>query len=139
MCTALYRLRANNGARFIHISFGSWDHHGNIYNPNTNLQLMSRQFDAGIGALIQDLKNDGSFANTMIVAFGEFGRTVGPLNQNNGRDHHVQQSAMFAGAQIQGGPAIAPTNPLRDDLADPGRAQPRAISPEASEATRYSA
>jgi Protein of unknown function (DUF1501) len=137
--TARNLLRANNGARFIQISFGSWDHHGNIYTPNTNLQSMARQFDAGIAALIQDLKNDGNFGNTMIVAFGEFGRTVGPLNQNAGRDHHVQQAAMFAGAQVKGGQAIGATNAAGDDVSDPGWSQQRYIWPEDIEATIYSA
>jgi hypothetical protein len=137
--TARNLLRANNGARFIQISFGSWDHHGNIYSPNTNLQLMSKQFDSGLAALIQDLKNDGTWANTMIVAFGEFGRTVGPLNQNAGRDHHIQQSAMFAGAQIKGGRSIGVTNAAGDDVTDPGWSQARYIWPEDIEATIYSA
>jgi len=132
-------LRANIGARFIQISFGSWDHHGNIYAPNTNLQLLSRQFDAGLGALIGDLKNDGSFDSTLIVAVGEFGRTVGPLNQNNGRDHHLQQSALFTGAGIKGGRAIGATNDLGDTVVDPGWAADRNIWPEDVEATIYSA
>jgi hypothetical protein len=132
-------LRLNIGARFIQISFGSWDHHGNIYAPNANLQLLSRQFDAGLGALIQDLKNDGSFDSTLIAAFGEFGRTVGPLNQNNGRDHHLQQAALFAGAGIRGGRAIGQTSALGDSIADPGFSAGRNIWPEDIEATIYSA
>jgi uncharacterized protein (DUF1501 family) len=48
--------------------------------------------------LIADLKQDGTLDQTLIVALGEFGRTVGPLNTNNGRDHHPQQTALFAGA-----------------------------------------
>jgi len=132
-------LRAIIGALFIQISFGSWDHHGNIYAPNTNLQLLSRQFDAGLSALISDLKNDGSFDSTLIVAMGEFGRTVGPLNQNNGRDHHAQQAAMFAGAGIRGGRAIGQTNDLGDTVVDPGFSAGRYIWPEDIEATIYSA
>jgi len=132
-------LRAGIGARFIQISFGSWDHHGNIYAPNTNLQLLSRQFDAGLGALISDLKIDGTFDSTLIVAVGEFGRTVGVLNQNAGRDHHLQQSALFAGAKIKGGRAIGTTNALGDTVVDPGWSAGRNIWPEDIEATIYSA
>ena len=137
--TARNLLRAKNGARFIQISFGSWDHHGNIYAPNTNLQSMAKQFDSGLGALMADLKADGNFDNTLIVAFGEFGRTVGVLNQNSGRDHHVQQSAMFAGGKVQGGRAIGTTNALGDDVTDAGWSQSRYIWPEDIEATIYSA
>jgi hypothetical protein len=139
-CVVARNLIKNNvGARFIQITFGSWDHHTNIYAPNANLQLMARQFDAGLGALINDLKNDGTFDSTLIVAVGEFGRTVGPLTQNSGRDHHVQQSALFAGAGIRGGRAIGQTNDAGDQVADPGWSAGRNAWPEDIEATIYSA
>jgi len=38
---------------------------------------MARQFDNGLGALMADLRSDGSLDNTLIVAWAEFGRTVG--------------------------------------------------------------
>ncbi len=132
-------LRANLGTRFIQISFGSWDHHVNIYAPNTNLQSMARQFDAGLGALIADLKRDGTLDQTLIVALGEFGRTVGPLNQNNGRDHHLQQSALFAGAKIRGMRAVGATDSIGASIADPGWHMGREVKPEDIEATIYSA
>jgi hypothetical protein len=137
--TARNLLRAKNGARFVQISFGSWDHHTNIYAPNTNLQSMARQFDNGLGALIADLKSDGSLDNTLIVAMGEFGRTVGPLNVNNGRDHHPQQSVLFAGAQVRGKRAIGSTDATGGMIADPGWSRQREIHPEDIEATIYSA
>jgi hypothetical protein len=56
---------------------------------------------------------DGSFDQTLIVAQGEFGRTTGPPNSNAGRDHFLQQTALFAGAGIQGGRAIGKTDTLR--------------------------
>lgn len=132
-------IRSDVGAKFIQISFGSWDHHGNIYAPNANLQLMSRQFDAGLAALINDLKNDGSFGSTLIIAMGEFGRTVGPVTANNGRDHHLQQSALLTGAGIRGGRAIGSTNAAGDNVAEPGWSANRTIWPEDIEATIYSA
>ena len=124
--TARNLLRAKLGTRFIQISFGSWDHHVNIYAPNANLQSMARQFDAGLGALIADLKQDGSLDQTLIVAMGEFGRTVGSLNQSSGRDHHVQQTALFAGAGVRGMRAIGSTDSTGAAIADPGwSARPR--------------
>src|SRR5712692_5487710 len=137
--TARNLIRSNVGARFIQISFGSWDHHTNIYQPNANLQLMSRLFDAGVGALIADLKRDGNFDSTLIVAVGEFGRTVGPITQNSGRDHHLQQAALLAGAGIRGGRAIGSTTPAGDQVDDPGWSGGRNIWPEDIEATIYSA
>ena len=137
--TARNLLKSSLGTRFIQITFGSWDHHSNIYQPNANLQLMSRQFDAGLSQLISDLKSDGNFGNTLIVAAGEFGRTVGAVTANNGRDHHVQQSAVFAGAGIKGGQAIGSTVAAGDAIADPGWSAGRNAWPEDIEATIYSA
>jgi uncharacterized protein (DUF1501 family) len=90
-------LARGHGTRFIQISFGSWDFHSNLYSQ---LIPMAAQFDAGLGALLADLKTDGLLNETLIVAQGEFGRTVGPLNRNSGRDHYQQQAVLFAGARI---------------------------------------
>ncbi|MBV8817300.1 MAG: DUF1501 domain-containing protein [Acidobacteriaceae bacterium] len=132
-------VRANLGTRFVQISFGSWDHHVNIYAPNTNLQLMSKQFDAGLGQLITDLKSDGTLDSTLIVALGEFGRTTGALNTNAGRDHLPQQTALFAGAKVTGGKVIGSTDATGSNIADPGWSRQREIRPEDLEATIYSA
>ena len=86
-----------------------------------------------------DLRSDGSLDNTLIVAMGEFGRTVGPLNVNSGRDHHPQQSVLMAGAQIHGKRAIGSTDPTGGIIADPGWYRQREIRPEDIEATIYSA
>lgn len=137
--TARNLLRANMGTRFIQITFGSWDHHSNIYQPNANLQSMTRQFDSGLGQLIADLKQDGTLDETLIVAIGEFGRTVGALNTTSGRDHHPQQSALFAGAKVSGKKVIGSTNDTGSDIVDPGWSRNREIRPEDLEATIYSA
>jgi hypothetical protein len=137
--TARNLLRSNLGTRFIQISFGSWDHHVNIYAPNSNLQSMAKQFDSGLGSLIADLKADGTLDQTLIVAMGEFGRTVGPLNQNAGRDHHLQQTAFFAGAKVRGMQAIGVTDSTGAAVKDPGWSRGRERKPEEIEATIYSA
>ena len=137
--TARNVLWADLGTRYVQITLGGWDNHQNIYAPNATLQLISRQFDAGLGALIADLKQDGSLDQTLIVAMGEFGRTVGNVNQNGGRDHHPQQTALFAGARIRGMRAIGSTNSSGSDVADPGWSRNREIKPEDIEATIYSA
>jgi hypothetical protein len=137
--TARNLIRADLGTRFIQISFGTWDHHTSIYAPNANLQAMSRQFDAAFGQLLADLKQDGLLDQTLVLALGEFGRTVGPLNANGGRDHHVQQTVVFAGAGIRGMRAIGSTNALGSDIAEPGWSRNREVKPEDIEATIYSA
>jgi hypothetical protein len=132
-------IRANLGTRFVQISLGGWDHHSNIYAPNANLQNSARVFDNGLGRLIDQLRQDGLLDETLILAMGEFGRTVGPLNAANGRDHHLQQSVLVAGAGISGGRAIGATDSTGADIADPGWSMDREIRPEDIEATIYSA
>ena len=132
-------LRARLGTRFIQIGIGGWDNHVNIYQPNAALTSVARQFDNGLGTLIADLKSDGLLDSTLIVAMGEFGRTVGPLNSQAGRDHYVQQAALFAGAGIRGRRAIGATDSRGAVTLEPGWSANRPIKPEDIEATIYSA
>jgi hypothetical protein len=137
--TARNLIRADMGTRFIQINFGSWDHHTNIYVPNTQLTPMAKQFDGGLGTLLSDLRNEGLLDSTLIVAQGEFGRTVGPLNANGGRDHFLQQTALFAGAGIRGGRALGATNSTGSDTIETGWSRDRYVRAEDIEATIYSA
>jgi hypothetical protein len=140
--TARNMLRANLGPRFIQISIGGWDNHGNIYGNAfnaANANSLARQFDAGLGQLIADLKADGLLDETLIVALGEFGRTVGPLNAGAGRDHFQQQAVLFAGARVRGGRAIGATDSVGRVTTDPGWSRARDVRFEDIEATIYSA
>jgi hypothetical protein len=132
-------LRSNMGTRFIQITVGGWDMHSNIYTPNAGLQALTRQFDSGLGALISDLNQDGLLKETLIIAMGEFGRTVGAPNTQNGRDHFLQQAVLMAGAQIRGKRAIGSTDASGRATAEPGWSMNRDIRPEDIEATIYSA
>lgn len=137
--TARNLLKSGLGTRFVQITFGSWDHHSNIYAANSNLQLMARQFDNGLGQLMTDLRQDGLLDETLIVALGEFGRTTGPLNSTAGRDHLLTQSALIAGAKVTGRRAIGATDHEGREIVDPGWSMKREIRPEDIEATIYSA
>lgn len=140
--TARNLLRARMGTRFIQITIGGWDNHANIYGSGlnaANVNSPARQFDAGLGTLIADLRNDGLLDDTLIVALGEFGRTVGPLNAGNGRDHFLQQTALFAGAKIPGGRALGSTDAQGANTAESGWYRNRDVKPEDIEATIYSA
>ncbi|MGH9661049.1 MAG: DUF1501 domain-containing protein, partial [Bryobacteraceae bacterium] len=102
-------LRARAGVRFIQISQGNWDHHANIYTSAANTSnhtLLAQQFDKALGTLIADLKADGLLDETLVVAFGEFGRVPGTLNPGRGRDHYLNQAALVAGGGVLGGRAI---------------------------------
>src|SRR4051794_36144545 len=131
-------IRSDVGTRFIQLTLGGWDNHSNIYARNTNLELATRQLDSGVGNLINDLRGP-DLDKTLIVVMGEFGRTVASLNTQNGRDHFVQQSVMFAGARVRGGRAIGATDDTGSSIADPGWSRNREVRPEDIEATIYSA
>jgi hypothetical protein len=55
---------ADQGTRFIQITFGGWDDHQNIYQA---LPARSKQLDDGLSALIAELKANGRFDETLIV------------------------------------------------------------------------
>lgn len=137
--TARNLFRANMGTRFVQITFGGWDHHVNIYQANANLQAMTRQLDNALGVLLADLKTDGLLEETLVIAMGEFGRTVGPLNVTSGRDHHLQQTALIAGAKVRGNRVLGSTDSLGRETKEPGWGRDRDVRAEDIEATIYSA
>ncbi len=138
-------LAADNGTRFVQITLGGWDMHQNIYGVNgdpkmgNNIFTLGNTLDNGLAALIADLKATGQFDNTLIVAVGEFGRTVGKLSAAAGRDHFSQQFALFAGGGVKGGQVIGSTKADGSATVDPGWSRQRDIKPEDIEATIYSA
>jgi hypothetical protein len=131
-------LRSNMGTRFIQLTLGSWDHHSGIYGANV-LPAMSRQLGLGLGNLMTDLQASGQLDETLIVAMGEFGRTVGAPNAQAGRDHFLQQAVLMAGAKIQGGRAIGKTDEQGRNTVETGWSRDREIRAEDVEATIYSA
>jgi hypothetical protein len=141
MLVASQVLKANQGTRFIQItSNDGWDMHQNIYDP-TNLPAKGKILDTALSTLLSDLKANGLFSSTLVVMVGEFGRTVGPINAGKGRDHYVQQFAMFAGGGIKGGTTIGQTDATASDVlkGNYGWSRQRYVRPEDIEATVYSA
>jgi hypothetical protein len=132
-------LAANLGTRYVQITLGGWDHHANIYADNAGLRVQAPQLDNGLSALLNDLKASGLLNETLVVAQGEFGRTVGRLSEQGGRDHYLQQFVLFAGAGVRGGRALGSTDAEGRFTADPGWSRNRDVHPEDVEATIYSA
>jgi uncharacterized protein (DUF1501 family) len=132
-------MKANQGTRFIQItSNDGWDMHQNIYAAGT-LPTRARTLDNAVANLLTDLKADGLLDQTLVVMAGEFGRTVGPLSAQGGRDHFPQQFAFFAGGGVRGGRAIGATNATGSDTVDFGWSQNRYVYAEDVEATILSA
>lgn len=96
------------------------DTHDNTWAQQHSVNLQAG-FDA-LARLLNDLAESeapggGSFLDkTTVVAFSEFGRTP-RLNERNGRDHHLANCALIAGAGVRGGQVI-------------GRSSDRGMGPE---------
>lgn len=140
--TARNLIRADLGTRFIQITLGGWDNHSAIYtgalNPS-NANSLGHQFDNALGTLMADLRKDGLLDQTLILCMGEFGRTVGPLNNQSGRDHFLTQSVMVAGGGIRGRQAIGKTDEIGSAIVESGWSANREVHTEDIEATIYSA
>lgn len=135
-------LRYKLGPRFIEITYGDWDHHGQIYASSkisADNGSLIRGLDAGLAQMISDLKQDGLLDETLIVAMSEFGRTPGPATTVSGRDHHTQQAVLVTGAKVKGGRAIGSTNTEGTVTKESGWRFDRDIHHEDLEATIYSA
>jgi len=140
--TARNLIAARLGTRFVQIAVGGWDNHVDIYQGAFNagnVNSLARQFDTALANLIGDLKRDNLLDETLIFCMGEFGRTVGSLNSQRGRDHFLQQAVLFAGAGIRGPKVIGATDNAGSQTTEPGWGRGRDIRAEDIEATIYSA
>jgi hypothetical protein len=113
------------GVRFVTLSLGGWDTHGQNFN-SLRTRLLP-QLDQTLSALIQDLAARGTLDHTIVYCAGEFGRTP-RINRNAGRDHWSRSMAVvLAGGGFKRGyvhgttdsqgmaPATEPCTP--DDVA----------------------
>ncbi|HEX4000150.1 MAG TPA: DUF1501 domain-containing protein [Pirellulales bacterium] len=103
----LARRLIEHDVRFVTINAAGWDHHAKIFQ---HLEKKLPEFDQGLSALIEDMTSRGLLDQTLVVVFGEFGRTP-KINKDVGRDHWEQAaSLLFAGAGVQGGKVIGATD-----------------------------
>lgn len=111
----LARRLVERGVRFVTVNMfetvfneTTWDIHGSA--PFSPIECYKNEvgpnFDTAYSALLDDLSGRGLLSNTMVLAFGEFGRTP-KINPAGGRDHHPAcWSTLFAGGPIQGGRVV---------------------------------
>lgn len=147
MVVARNLVGARRGTRFVQVSMGGWDHHDNIYETTGNsLFTQCGSFDPAFSSLLTDLaaapgsvQGKTLLDETLVVVVGEFGRTVGPLNGQGGRDHFLRMSIVFAGGGTRGGRAIGETDALGDKVKEYGWSANRDVRPEDVTCTIYSA
>lgn len=97
------------GARSVTLSYGRWDSHGSNFDL---VRDHGGKLDQCVSALVTDLDQRGMLDDTLVVVWGEFGRTP-KINPKGGRDHWPQVSAaLLAGGGFNHGQTIGSTNRL---------------------------
>ncbi len=104
----LARRLVEAGARFVTLTYGSWDHHQGI---TSNMQKQLPEFDQAYAALIADLDERGLLDSTLVLVSSEFGRTP-KINSDGGRDHWSKVfSVVLAGAGVKRGAIVGSSGP----------------------------
>lgn len=102
------------GVRCVSLSWGGWDTHTNNF-PHLKAQLPA--MDQGLGTMIEDLDAHGLLKDTIVVVWGEFGRS--PRISTEGRDHWPRSmSVLLAGGGLRTGQVIGSTNRLGEEPKD---------------------
>ncbi len=113
----LARKLSEAGVRFVQVTMGGWDHHGDIRG---NLPKLCAQTDQPVAALLKDLKSRGLLEDTLVLWSGEFGRTpwsqdlsgTAPIDKH-GREHQPESfCAWMAGGGIKAGMTYGETDEM---------------------------
>jgi hypothetical protein len=127
--TLLARRLVESGVRFVTVDTGGWDTHGNNFEELKRNHLP--RFDQSFSALIDDLDQRGRLESTLVLVWGEFGRTP-RINQTAGRDHWPNVfSVVMAGGGIKRGVVVGSSDARAEFPKD------RPISPQDILATMY--
>jgi hypothetical protein len=103
------------GVRVVSLAWGGWDTHGNNFG---HLKMQLPPMDQGLGTLIEDLDAHGLLSDTIVIVWGEFGRTP-RVNTGAGRDHWPRaMSVLVAGGGLATGQVIGATNRLGEQPKD---------------------
>ena len=95
------------GVKFVEVSLDGWDTHQNNFERTKELLDM---VDPAFAMLLKDLSERDLLEETIVLWLGEFGRTP-RINQNDGRDHHINGwSAVVAGGGTRGGQIVGGTD-----------------------------
>jgi Protein of unknown function (DUF1501) len=100
----LARRLVEAGVRLVTVDLRWWDTHVKGFE-SLKLGFLER-WDRAFTALIEDLEQRGLLETTLVLAWGEFGRTP-RVNNDAGRDHYPNVfSAALAGGGIRGGTIV---------------------------------
>ncbi len=125
----LARRLVEAGVRLVTVDLRWWDTH--VKGFESLKQGFLPRWDQAYTALLNDLKTRGLLESTMVLAWGEFGRTP-KVNNDAGRDHYPNVfSAAIAGGGVKGGRIVGSS----DDKGAFPKANPK--SPQDMLATVY--
>jgi uncharacterized protein (DUF1501 family) len=119
------------GVHFVTVTDGGWDTHQDNFKSLKDRKLPV--LDRAYAALLQDLHDRGLLDSTLVVWFGDFGRTP-KINPSAGRDHWATAGvACMGGGGVKRGEVVGATNPLGEYVID------NPVSPQDLAATIYHA
>ncbi len=125
----LARRLVEAGVTFVTVDAGGWDTHANNFEELKKKKLP--QFDTAWSGLVQDMQQRGLMKNTLVLVWGEFGRTP-RINKDAGRDHWPgAMSVVMAGGGLQMGQAIGQSDAKAE------YAKERPLTPEDVLSTMY--
>lgn len=116
----LARRLLEHGVPFVRVQHQAglaWDKHRRAFQSQ---RWISAEFDAAVGALIDDIRERGLWQDTLVVLMGEFGRTPDLQGQGSpGRNHWTKcWSLAFGGCGLKEGLVIGKTNANGTELTD---------------------
>lgn len=119
------------GVHFVTVTSAGWDTHQNNFKSLKDRLLPA--LDQGYAALLQDLDDRGLLESTLVVWFGDFGRTP-KINPSAGRDHWASAGvACMGGGGVKTGEVVGATNQLGEFVID------NPVTPQDLAATIYHA
>jgi hypothetical protein len=100
----LARRLVEAGVRLVTVDLRWWDTH--VLGFDSLRRGFLPRWDQAFPALLEDLEQRGLLESTLVLAWGEFGRTP-RVNNDAGRDHYPNVfSAALAGGPVRGGRVI---------------------------------
>jgi hypothetical protein len=127
----LARRLIETGVHFVTVTDGGWDtHQGNFQSLRGHLLP---RLDRAYATLLQDLHDRGLLESTLVVWFGDFGRTP-KVNPSAGRDHWDSAGvACMGGGGVRLGQVVGATNARGEFVID------NPVTPRDLAATIYTA
>jgi uncharacterized protein (DUF1501 family) len=127
----LARRLVEAGVQFVTVTDGGWDTHQNNFKSLKDRKLPV--LDRAYSALLEDLNARGLLDSTLVVWFGDFGRTP-KINPSAGRDHWASAGvACLGGGGVKMGEVVGATNKLGEFVID------SPVTPQDLAATIYTA